>query len=244
MHERPIGDLVDALRQMGADIRYLGNEGYPPLEIRPGTIRAGGRVTVRGEASSQFLTALLMALPLTGAGAVVDVAGELISRPYIDITLNLMARFGVTVERDGWREFRIPAGARYRSPGMVFVEGDASSASYFLAAGAIGGGPVRVEGVGRDSIQGDVRFAEALAGDGRAHRDGAELDRGAGSGKRPAAGHRAGLQPHPGCRHDPGRGGAVRRGHDAAAKYRQLARQGNRPHRRHGDGTAQARREG
>ncbi|CAG0981214.1 3-phosphoshikimate 1-carboxyvinyltransferase [Rhodocyclaceae bacterium] len=163
MHERPIGDLVDALRQLGADIRYLGNEGFPPLEIRPATIRAGGRVTVRGEASSQFLTALLMALPLTGAGAVVDVAGELISRPYIDITLNLMARFGVTVERDGWREFRIPAGARYRSPGMVFVEGDASSASYFLTAGAIAGGPVRVEGVGRDSIQGDVRFAEALA---------------------------------------------------------------------------------
>ncbi|MBM3392153.1 MAG: bifunctional 3-phosphoshikimate 1-carboxyvinyltransferase/cytidylate kinase [Betaproteobacteria bacterium] len=163
MHERPIGDLVDALRRMGADIRHLGNEGFPPLEIRPAPIRAGGRVTVRGEASSQFLTALLMALPLTGAGATVEVAGELISKPYIDITLNLMARFGVAVERDGWRAFRIPAGARYRSPGTVFVEGDASAASYFLAAGAIAGGPVRVEGVGRDSIQGDVRFAEALA---------------------------------------------------------------------------------
>ncbi len=163
MHERPIGDLIDTLRQLGADIRYIGNEGFPPLEIRPATIRAGGRVTVRGEASSQFLTALLMALPLTGAGATVEVAGELISKPYIDITLNLMARFGVAVERDGWRAFRIPAGARYRSPGTVFVEGDASSASYFLAAGAIAGGPVRVEGVGRDSIQGDVRFAEALA---------------------------------------------------------------------------------
>jgi 3-phosphoshikimate 1-carboxyvinyltransferase len=163
MHERPIGDLVDALRQLGADIRYLGNEGFPPLEIRPAAIRAGDRVSVRGEASSQFLTALLMALPLSGAGATVEVAGELISKPYIDITLNLMARFGVAVERDGWRAFRIPAGARYRSPGTVFVEGDASSASYFLAAGAIAGGPVRVEGVGRDSIQGDVRFAEALA---------------------------------------------------------------------------------
>ncbi len=163
MHERPIGDLIDTLRQLGADIRYIGNEGFPPLEIRPATIRAGGRVTVRGEASSQFLTALLMALPLTGAGATVEVAGELISKPYIDITLNLMARFGVAVERDGWSAFRIPAGARYRSPGTVFVEGDASSASYFLAAGAIAGGPVRVEGVGRDSIQGDVRFAEALA---------------------------------------------------------------------------------
>jgi 3-phosphoshikimate 1-carboxyvinyltransferase len=162
MHERPIGDLVDALRQLGADIRYLGNEGFPPLEIRPAPIRAGGRVTVRGEASSQFLTALLMALPLTGAGATVEVAGELISKPYIDITLMLMARFGVNVEQDGWRAFRIPAGVRYRSPGTVFVEGDASAASYFLAAGAIAGGPVRVEGVGRDSIQGDVRFAEAL----------------------------------------------------------------------------------
>ncbi len=163
MHERPVGDLVNALRQLGADIRYLGNEGFPPLEIRPATIRAGGRVTVRGEASSQFLTALLMALPLTGAGATVEVAGELISKPYIDITLNLMARFGVAVEREGWRAFHIPAGARYRSPGTVFVEGDASAASYFLAAGAIAGGPVRVEGVGRDSIQGDVRFVEALA---------------------------------------------------------------------------------
>ncbi len=162
MHERPIGDLVDALRQVGADIRYLGNEGFPPLDIHPAPIRAGGRVAVRGEASSQFLTALLMALPLTGVGATVEVVGELISKPYIDITLKLMARFGVNVERDGWREFRIPAGARYHSPGTVFVEGDASSASYFLAAGAIAGGPVRVEGVGRDSIQGDVRFAEAL----------------------------------------------------------------------------------
>ncbi|MCW5595177.1 MAG: bifunctional 3-phosphoshikimate 1-carboxyvinyltransferase/cytidylate kinase [Rhodocyclaceae bacterium] len=162
MHERPIGDLVDALRQLGADIRYLGKEGFPPLEIRPSPIRAGGRVTVRGEASSQFLTALLMALPLNGDGATVEVLGELVSKPYIDITLKLMARFGVKVERDGWREFRIPSGMRYRSPGTVFVEGDASSASYFLAAGAVAGGPVRVEGVGRDSIQGDVRFAEAL----------------------------------------------------------------------------------
>ena len=162
MHERPIGDLVDALRQLGADILYLGNEGFPPMAIRPAVIRARTRVTVRGGASSQFLTALLMALPLTGTGATVEVVGELISKPYIDITLNLMARFGVAVERDGWREFRIPPRARYRSPGTVFVEGDASAASYFLAAGAIAGGPVRIEGVGRDSIQGDVRFTEAL----------------------------------------------------------------------------------
>jgi 3-phosphoshikimate 1-carboxyvinyltransferase len=163
MHERPIGDLVDALRSLGADIRYGGNEGFPPLEIGPATIRAGGRVRVRGDVSSQFLTALLMALPLTGAKTVIEVEGELISKPYIDITLRMMERFGVDVARSGWQAFTIPAGARYRSPGEVFVEGDASSASYFLAAGAIGGGPLRVEGVGRDSMQGDVRFADALA---------------------------------------------------------------------------------
>ncbi len=163
MHERPIGDLVDALRGAGAEIEYQANEGFPPLLIRPGTIKAGGRVAVRGNASSQFLTALLMALPLTGAETTVEVIGELISKPYIEITLKLMERFGVHVQRDGWQSFTIPAGARYQSPGEVFVEGDASSASYFLAAGAIAGGPVRVEGVGQDSIQGDVKFAEALA---------------------------------------------------------------------------------
>ncbi|NMF98643.1 bifunctional 3-phosphoshikimate 1-carboxyvinyltransferase/cytidylate kinase [Aromatoleum toluolicum] len=162
MHERPIGDLVDGLRQIGADIRYTGNEGFPPLHIRPAAIRPGGVVRVRGDVSSQFLTALLMALPLTGVATTVEVVGELISKPYIGITLDLMARFGVVVERQGWERFTVPGGVRYRSPGVVFVEGDASSASYFLAAGAIGGGPVRVEGVGRSSIQGDVRFAEAL----------------------------------------------------------------------------------
>jgi 3-phosphoshikimate 1-carboxyvinyltransferase len=163
MHERPIGDLVDALRSLGADIRYLGNEGYPPLEIRAASLRSAAKVQVRGDVSSQFLTALLMALPLTGAAVTIEVAGELVSRPYIDITLNLMARFGVHVERDGWSSFSIPASSRFISPGEIFVEGDASAASYFLAAGAIGGGPVRVEGVGRNSIQGDVEFANALA---------------------------------------------------------------------------------
>jgi len=168
MHERPIGDLVDALRQAGADIAYLGNEGFPPLEILPPSPHPspieeeGARINVRGDVSSQFLTALLMALPLTGQAITIEVIGELISKPYIEITLNLMARFGVQVQRQGWQAFTIPAGSRYTSPGTLFVEGDASSASYFLAAGAIGGGPVRVEGVGRNSIQGDVRFAEAL----------------------------------------------------------------------------------
>lgn len=163
MHERPIGDLVDGLRQLGADITYLGSEGYPPLQLRPANILPGGVVKVRGDVSSQFLTGLLMALPLTGETVVVEVVGELISKPYIEITLATMARFGVVVERDGWQRFTIKAGSRYVSPGTIYVEGDASSASYFLALGAIGGGPVRVEGVGRDSIQGDVKFAEALA---------------------------------------------------------------------------------
>ena len=163
MHERPIGDLVDGLLQLGAKIDYLGEPGFPPLSIHPGEIRAGGVVKVRGDVSSQFLTALLMALPLTGQRTTVEVVGELISKPYIAITLALMARFGVAVEREGWARFVIPGGVRYRSPGCIFVEGDASSASYFLAAGAIGGGPVRVEGVGAASIQGDIRFAEALA---------------------------------------------------------------------------------
>jgi len=163
MHERPIGDLVDGLRQLGADVSYLGNDGYPPLQLKPATIRPGGVVSVRGDVSSQFLTGLLMALPLTGETVVVEVVGELISKPYIEITLATMARFGVVVERDGWQRFTVRAGSRYVSPGTVYVEGDASSASYFLALGAIGGGPVRVGGVGGDSIQGDVKFAEALA---------------------------------------------------------------------------------
>ncbi|MHB8666396.1 MAG: 3-phosphoshikimate 1-carboxyvinyltransferase [Burkholderiales bacterium] len=162
MHQRPIGDLVDALRGLGAAIDYLGVTGYPPLRIKPATINPGANVSVRGDVSSQFLTALLMALPLAGRQLTVAVESELISKPYVEVTLDAMRRFGVEVGRDGWSAFTIPAGARYRSPGELWVEGDASSASYFLAAGAIGGGPVRVEGVGRASVQGDVRFAEAL----------------------------------------------------------------------------------
>lgn len=162
MHERPIADLVDALRGLGADIRYLGTEGFPPLEIQTATLCSGGRITVRGDVSSQFLSSLLMALPLISIATTVEVQGELISKPYIDITLAMMARFGVQVARDGWSTFTVTAGRGYTAPGLIHVEGDASSASYFLAAGAIGGGPVRVDGVGRDSIQGDVRFVEAL----------------------------------------------------------------------------------
>ena len=162
MHQRPIGDLVDALRSLGAEIRYLGNEGYPPLAIGRGKIRRGSAVSIRGEVSSQFTSALLMSLPIVGGGSSVDIAGALISKPYVEMTLKLMERFGVMATREEWRRVRIPAGAEYSSPGAIRVEGDASSASYFLAAGAIGGGPVRVKGVGRASIQGDVGFASTL----------------------------------------------------------------------------------
>ncbi|NEX60616.1 3-phosphoshikimate 1-carboxyvinyltransferase [Noviherbaspirillum galbum] len=163
MHERPIGDLVDALNAIGGNIEYTGQPGYPPLHIRRGRFHAQ-RLQVKGNVSSQFLTALLMAAPLMARDqdVVIEVVGELISKPYIEITLNLMRRFGVEVARDGWQAFTVAAGQAYRSPGTIHVEGDASSASYFLAAGAIAGGPVRVEGVGRDSIQGDVRFVDAL----------------------------------------------------------------------------------
>ena len=164
MHERPIGDLVDALNAVGLHIDYTGTPGYPPLHIRRGQLHAQ-KMQVRGNVSSQFLTALLMAAPMMARDepVVIDVIGELISKPYIEITLNLMRRFGVEVQRNGWQSFMIAAGQHYTSPGVIHVEGDASSASYFLAAGAIGGGPVRVEGVGKNSIQGDVRFVEALA---------------------------------------------------------------------------------
>src|SRR6202521_569680 len=155
MHARPLSDLVDALRAIGADVRYAAREGYPPLAIGPGMMRTGSAITspiaVRGDVSSQFVSALLMAIPMADADVTLEVTGELISKPYVEITLNLMRRFGVDVERDGG------------SPGTIVVEGYSSSASYFLAAGAVAGGPVRVVGVGIKSIQGDVRFADVLA---------------------------------------------------------------------------------
>ena len=162
MHERPIGDLVDALQQAGANISYLGQPGFPPLKIAPSQADLSLPIKIRGDVSSQFLTALLMALPLSKQQASIDVVGELISKPYIEITLNLMAKFGVQVERDGWQRFSIAANSVYTSPGHICVEGDASSASYFLAAGVIAGS-VTVDGIGQHSIQGDVRFAEALS---------------------------------------------------------------------------------
>ncbi|MDO8457445.1 MAG: 3-phosphoshikimate 1-carboxyvinyltransferase, partial [Burkholderiaceae bacterium] len=167
MHERPIGDLDDALRQLGCHIDYLGQDGYPPLKISVPTLKLDAPIRVRGDVSSQFLTALLMALPLVARqDIVIEVVGELISRPYIEITLNLLARFGIAVVRDGWQKFTIPAGSQFTSPGVLHVEADASSASYFIALGAIATGAtgqnsIRVEGVGANSIQGDIRFIEA-----------------------------------------------------------------------------------
>lgn len=179
MHERPIGDLVDALRALGCSVQYLGQDGFPPLHIGQPTLRLDQPIPVRGDVSSQFLTALLMALPLAARAQdiVIDVVGELISKPYIEITLQLLARFGVKVQRNGWARFVIPAGSRYRSPGEIHVEADASSASYFIAAGALSAsasGPngLKIEGVGEASIQGDIRFVEA------ARLMGAQIDSG------------------------------------------------------------------
>jgi 3-phosphoshikimate 1-carboxyvinyltransferase len=166
MHERPIGDLVDALRQLGCGIDCLVNDGYPPLRLSAGTLNTRSPIRVRGDVSSQFLTALLLALPLvsTDNDVTIEVVGELISKPYVEITLNLLARFGIEVNREGWQRFVIPQGSAYRTPGDIHVEADASSASYFIALGAIaaqGGQTVRIEGVGSDSIQGDIRFVDA-----------------------------------------------------------------------------------
>ena len=162
MHERPIGDLVDALRLAGAHIDYLGQAGYPPLALRPWQDNGARTIPVKGHVSSQFLTALLMALPLTGQAYTIEVVGELISKPYIDITLNLMAQFGLPVVNEDYRQFRLPAAAAYRAPEQIHVEGDASSASYFLAAGLLSGQVIRVTGIGRNSIPGDIAFAHAL----------------------------------------------------------------------------------
>ncbi|KMJ46520.1 3-phosphoshikimate 1-carboxyvinyltransferase [Xenorhabdus khoisanae] len=160
MKERPIGHLVDALRQGGAEIVYLEQENYPPLHIKGGF--SGGKVTVDGSVSSQFLTALLMSAPLADNDTEIHIQGDLVSKPYIDITLALMKSFGVTVSNHQYQTFYIKGQQQYLSPGQYLVEGDASSASYFLAAAAIKGGTVRVTGIGRNSLQGDTKFANVL----------------------------------------------------------------------------------
>ena len=162
MEERPIGDLVDALRQGGCQIEYLKQEGYPPLSIQANGFQ-GGDITIDGSLSSQFLTALLMAAPLAKTQTKIHIQGNLVSKPYIDITLDVMKRFGVDVENDQYQTFIIEGNQTYRAPEAFLVEGDASSASYFLAAAAIKGGRVKVTGIGKQSVQGDIAFAHALA---------------------------------------------------------------------------------
>ncbi|MDB1123605.1 3-phosphoshikimate 1-carboxyvinyltransferase [Vibrio algarum] len=161
MKERPIGHLVKALRNAGAEIEYLENENYPPLKIN-GTGLNEGCVSIDGSISSQFLTAFLMSAPLAKGEVTINIEGELVSKPYIDITLHIMKQFGVDVINNNYAQFVIPAGQNYTSPGEFLVEGDASSASYFLAAGAIKGGEIKVTGIGKNSIQGDIQFADAL----------------------------------------------------------------------------------
>ena len=240
MRERPIGDLVDALNALGAQIEYLERPGFPPLRVQPVAGLKSSRASVRGDVSSQYLTGLLMATPLCAPpqGLTIAVDGPLISRPYIDMTLALMRRFGVDVARRG-DEFLVPRG-EYVAPGPLQVEGDASAASYFLALGALAGGPVRVLGVGRDSVQGDVRFADALASMG------ARINVGDGfiEAAAPASGRLQGIDAD--FNHIPDAAmtlavvALVCRGSDHAAQHRVLARQGDGSHCRDGQRTATA----
>ena len=161
MRERPIAHLIDALAQLGSKAEYLEKEGYPPLRIHGGHIK-GGRVEIPGDISSQYLTALLMALPLTEQDSQIFVIGEQVSKPYLDITLGIMKTFGVSASHDQYQMFRVKGGQQYQSPGRYMIEGDASSASYFFGAAAICGGPVRVHGIGRHSVQGDIRFLDTI----------------------------------------------------------------------------------
>lgn len=161
MYERPIGHLVDALLQWDADIEYLQHKDYPPLRIR-GKALAGGKISIDGSVSSQFLTAVLMTAPLLAGDSEIVISGELVSKPYIDITLALMARFGVEVKNNNYQSFVVKGNQQYQSPGDFLVEGDASSASYFLAAAAIKGGTIKVTGIGKNAVQGDIHFADAL----------------------------------------------------------------------------------
>lgn len=161
MKERPIGHLVNALTQLNADTTYLENKDYPPLKIK-GKALTGSTVNIDGSISSQFLTSILMVAPLLTTDSNIVIEGELVSKPYIDITLNIMSRFGVEVQNNGYQSFNVKGNQSYQSLSKYMVEGDASSASYFLAAGAIKGGEVTVHGVGKLSVQGDKHFADVL----------------------------------------------------------------------------------
>lgn len=161
MRERPIGHLVDALKQLGANVQYMGNEGYPPLTIKGGNLQ-GGHAQLPGNISSQYLTSLLLILPMCEKESVLEVQGEQVSKPYLHLTLEIMKTFGVHARHEDFQKFVIPGKQHYQSPGSYLVEGDASSASYFLAAAAIKGGTVRVHGIGKNSTQGDIQFLDVL----------------------------------------------------------------------------------
>jgi 3-phosphoshikimate 1-carboxyvinyltransferase len=161
MRERPIDHLVKALEQLGAKISYQGKQGCPPIRLQGGTVQAGN-LNIRGDISSQYLTALLMALPLVSGSSIIDVIGEQVSRPYLDITLGIMDRFSVNASHHEYQHFEIPGDQRYQSPGSYLIEGDASSASYFFGAAAIAGGQLRVEGIGENSVQGDYQFLDTI----------------------------------------------------------------------------------
>ncbi len=161
MKERPIGHLVDALEQLNCDIEYLENKDYPPVKIN-GKALSGNKVTIDGSISSQFLTAILMITPMLTSDTNIEIEGELVSKPYIDITLDIMKRFGVNVHNNDYKSFTVKGNQSYQALAKYMVEGDASSASYFLAAGAIKGGEVTVHGVGKLSVQGDKHFADVL----------------------------------------------------------------------------------
>tara|TARA_B100000795_G_scaffold46902_1_gene30846 strand:- start:1597 stop:2877 length:1281 start_codon:yes stop_codon:yes gene_type:complete len=161
MHDRPIKDLVDALIQIGAKIDYLGNQGYPPLKINPGNIKSNKNISIKGDVSSQYLTSLLIGGPLCNQDLEIKITGDLISKPYIDITLRLLAEFGIKYKNNKWGSFTLSSPSRFKSPKKIRVEGDASSASYFFAAGAIAG-PVEVKNINKSSIQGDLQFLEVI----------------------------------------------------------------------------------
>ena len=161
MEERPIGHLVDALQSLGGNVNYLKSKNYPPLKICGGEI-AGGQVEIDGSISSQFLTALLMAAPLFNGDTTISIKGTLVSKPYIDITLDVMARFGIQVSHDDYQTFYVKGAQQYQAVERIMVEGDASSASYFVAAAAIAGGEIEIKGVGAKSVQGDIGFAKVM----------------------------------------------------------------------------------
>tara|TARA_B100000035_G_scaffold167929_1_gene143332 strand:- start:29033 stop:30328 length:1296 start_codon:yes stop_codon:yes gene_type:complete len=161
MYERPIKDLVDSLEIMGASIDYINKEGYPPLNINTHSIHICDDVTIKGNVSSQFLSALLMASPLLQKPIKIKVEGDLISKPYINITLKLLEKFGIIYQNHNWQKFILQDACSYQNPSLIEVEGDASSASYFFGAAAIAG-IIEVSGIDNKSIQGDILFLEIL----------------------------------------------------------------------------------